>query len=74
MCDADLDYLGRDDFFQISETLKQEWLAYGIIQTEEEYNQKQVSFFRQHCYFTETSKKIREPKKQRHLEELNKRI
>jgi uncharacterized protein len=74
MCDADLDYLGRDDFFQISETLKKEWLAYGIIQTEEEYNQKQVSFFRQHNYFTETSRKIREPKKQKHLQELNKRI
>lgn len=74
MCDADLDYLGRDDFFQISETLKKEWLAYGIIATEEEYNQKQVSFFRQHHYFTETSRKTREPKKQKHLIELHKRL
>ena len=74
MCDADLDYLGRDDFFQISETLKKEWLAYGIVQTEEEYNRKQVSFFKQHNYFTETAKKFREPKKQEHLIELNKRL
>jgi uncharacterized protein len=74
MCDADLDYLGRDDFFQISETLKKEWLAYGIITDEEEYNHKQVSFFQQHNYFTETSRKIREPKKQKHLLELNKRL
>jgi uncharacterized protein len=74
MCDADLDYLGRDDFFQISETLKKEWLAYGIIKSEEEYNEKQVSFFKQHNYFTDTARKNREPKKQKHLIELNKRL
>jgi predicted metal-dependent HD superfamily phosphohydrolase len=74
MCDADLDYLGRDDFFQISETLKKEWLAYGIIKSEEEYNHKQVRFFDQHNYFTKTAKQIREPKKQKHLAELKKKI
>jgi uncharacterized protein len=74
MCDADLDYLGRDDFFQISETLKQEWLAYGVIKSEDEYNHKQVRFFRQHNYFTETSRQKREPKKQKHLQELKKRL
>jgi uncharacterized protein len=74
MCDADLDYLGRDDFFQISETLKKEWLAYGIVQSEEEYNEKQVRFFMQHTYFTDTAKQKREEKKQQHLSELKKRL
>jgi uncharacterized protein len=67
MCDADLDYLGRDDFFSISATLMQEWLAYGLISTEEEYNEKQVRFFTQHSYFTKTAIERREQKKQEHL-------
>ena len=74
MCDADLDYLGRDDFFQISETLKKEWLAYGLITNDEEYNHKQVQFFNQHNYFTQTARLTREPKKQKHLMELKKRL
>lgn len=74
MCDADLDYLGRDDFFAISETLKREWLAYGIVQTEEEFNRKQVQFFSQHHYFTQTSRDLRNAKKQEHLKELKRRI
>ena len=74
MCDADLDYLGRDDFFKISETLKREWLAYGLVSSEEEYNQKQVKFFEEHNYFTKTAKALREPKKHKHLLELKKRL
>src|SRR5215204_1526087 len=38
LCDADLDYLGRDDFFEISETLKAEWLAYKIVSSENDFN------------------------------------
>lgn len=74
MCDADLDYLGRSDFFRISETLKKEWLAYGIVSSEEEYNLKQVRFFGDHKYFTKTAKALREPTKQSHLIELKKRL
>jgi uncharacterized protein len=74
MCDADLDYLGRDDFFEISETLKQEWLAYGLISSDEEYNEKQLKFFQQHHYFTQTAKQKRELKKQKHLLELRTRV
>lgn len=74
MCDADLDYLGRDDFFRISRTLMQEWLAYGIVASEEEYNEKQVRFFTQHAYFTRTAIKSREKKKQEHLIQLKHRL
>lgn len=74
MCDADLDYLGRDDFFEISETLKQEWFAYGLIQSDEEYNEKQLRFFQDHHYFTSTARRIREPKKQQHLLELRAKV
>lgn len=70
MCDADLDYLGRDDFFTISENLKKEWLAYGIVSTEEQYNVKQIRFFEEHTYFTKSAKGKRDALKQIHLSRL----
>jgi predicted metal-dependent HD superfamily phosphohydrolase len=72
MCDADLDYLGRDDFFEISQTLKKEWMAFGLISSEQEWNNKQVIFFQQHRYFTKTAKEKREKKKYKHLLEIQK--
>jgi uncharacterized protein len=73
MCDADLDYLGRDDFFEISETLKKEWLAYEVVSSEREFNLKQIKFFQQHMYFTRTSNKRRGKQKEKHFIELQKR-
>ena len=70
MCDADLDYLGRHDFFTISDSLKKEWLAYQIIATEEEYNRKQINFFEQHKYFTKSAQAKRNLQKQLHLLKL----
>jgi predicted metal-dependent HD superfamily phosphohydrolase len=31
ICDADLDYLGRDDFEVIGEKLRQEFFVYGVV-------------------------------------------
>jgi uncharacterized protein len=72
MCDADLDYLGRDDFFEISNSLMKEWMAYGLVVSVEEFNSKQIKFFMNHSYFTSVAKDRRERKKQLHLEELKK--
>jgi uncharacterized protein len=68
ICDADLDYLGRDDFDVISSNLKKEVLLFGIAQTEAEWEEKQIHFIESHKYFTETCRKGRDPKK---LERLN---
>ena len=68
ICDADLDYLGRDDFELISNKLKKEVLLYGIAQTEAEWEEKQIQFIEAHRYFTETCRLGRDPKK---LERLN---
>lgn len=70
MCDADLDYLGRHDFFAISENLKKEWFAYNIIHSDDEYNRKQISFFEQHRYFTRSAHNKRHHQKQLHLSKL----
>lgn len=67
LCDADLDYLGRGDFFRIGNTLFAEMKHYGVLRTEREWNELQVRFLERHSYFTATSKRLREPVKQRHL-------
>ncbi len=72
LCDADLDYLGRDDFKRIGDTLFQELKAYEVLETEEAWNQMQVSFLEKHSFFTATNKKNRAHKKQKHLNALKK--
>ena len=74
ICDADLDYLGRDDFENISNTLKTEFMIYGIIKDEEEWDRLQISFFNSHQYFTKTSIRERCPVKSQHLARLKKRL
>ena len=70
LCDADLDYLGREDFFSIGSTLFEELKAYDLIGDEQVWNRLQVSFLSAHRFHTHTNKSLREPVKQRYLEEL----
>jgi predicted metal-dependent HD superfamily phosphohydrolase len=70
LCDADLDYLGREDFFSISEQLRQEFIIYGIVENEKDWQRRQIRFLDAHRYFTRTSQLQREPGKTRHLEKL----
>jgi predicted metal-dependent HD superfamily phosphohydrolase len=70
ICDADLDYLGRDDFFEISDRLRQEWEANGVKYSADEWIESQIAFLEQHQYFTATSQRKRAPTKQRHLDAL----
>lgn len=63
LCDADLDYLGRDDFFTIGQRLYQELLQKNIIQNEDQWNKIQIDFLGKHLYFTETNKQSRNPRK-----------
>ena len=74
ICDADLDYLGRDDFFDISQTLYQELKNKEIINKLDEWNKVQVSFFKQHLYFTKSKKKLRTPIKEKHLKIIEESI
>ena len=67
LCDADLDYLGRDDFPVINKRLKNELLAYGFIKDLNEWNELQVTFLSNHSYFTNSSVALREPVKRNHL-------
>lgn len=74
ICDADLDYLGRDDFHPIADTLKKELMAFGKITSDKEWDKIQVHFLEQHAYFTDSAKKYRAPKKAQHIEEVKRRL
>lgn len=74
ICDADLDYLGRDDFFKIGNYLFDELCMYGIISTENDWNKLQVRFLEGHRYFTKSAKVLRKAKKDEHLALIKSKI
>jgi predicted metal-dependent HD superfamily phosphohydrolase len=67
LCDADLDYLGREDFFKIGNYLFEELKAYKIVTTERDWNLLQIRFLEQHNYFTKIAIAIRKPQKELYL-------
>ncbi|MBZ0242177.1 MAG: HD domain-containing protein [Bacteroidales bacterium] len=61
LCDADLDYLGRDDYFIISHKLRLEWIK------TENYTRDLLSWYRfqqqflsSHTYFTAAARSLRQ--------------
>lgn len=67
ICDADLDYLGRDDFFKVGNGLFEELCMYGIIDSDYEWNKLQLNFLKKHKYFTRSAKTLRKPKKDEYI-------
>ena len=67
ICDADLNYLGRTDFFILGENLYKEMLAFGSIKNKEEWNKVQVDFMQKHHYFTPTAVRQNNPQKEKNL-------
>jgi len=74
LCDADLDYLGRDDFFTIGDTLFQELEYFGVLKGEEAWNRLQVAFLSKHYYLTPANINRRTAQKFIHLEEIERRL
>lgn len=70
LADADLDYLGRADFLPIANTLFEELRANGKAINLMDWNKMQISFLKQHKYFTKTSQDLRNRGKQKQLEKL----
>ncbi len=68
LCDADLDYLGRKDFFIHSFQLQLEWDLYKVRQTTlKEWFDIQVHFLSAHNYFTKSAALLRNEQKQKNL-------
>ena len=70
LCDADLDYLGREDFYSIAHTLKREWSEYGLVKNLREWYEQQVRFFEMHQYHTVSAQNLRNPKKKAYIDEM----
>ncbi len=71
ICDADLDYLGREDFFIHSFQLRLEWELHGVIKTTlAEWLAVQVRFLSGHSYYTKSAIALRNELKQKNLNEI----
>lgn len=63
LCDADLDYLGRDSYDVISRTLLDELIMTGKDIDDKQWLNIQIKFLEDHQYWTNHSKKNRAPQK-----------
>jgi hypothetical protein len=74
LADADLDYLGRDDFFTIGNKLYDELAMFGIITNERDWNLLQERFLESHNYHTATAISSRNAKKQQNLDIIKSKL
>jgi hypothetical protein len=74
LCDADLDYLGRDDFFILSNRLFKELCFEGLVKDEMEWDWQQADFMQNHHYHTANSIKLRQPKKEDYIKLVKSKI
>tara|TARA_Y100000994_G_scaffold222270_1_gene202408 strand:- start:221 stop:826 length:606 start_codon:yes stop_codon:yes gene_type:complete len=62
--DSDLEYLGSNDFENISEKLKEEWLLCGVVSSDKDFYKIQLDFLINHQFHTKfmrkTGKKLKE--------------
>lgn len=70
VCDADLDYLGRDDFEPIAATLFEELKVRDMVEDIPAWDSVQVRFLEAHAYWTASERKRRDAAKRRHLQHL----
>ncbi len=71
ICDADLDYLGREDFYMISHRLKLEWNIFNIKPTTlKQWYALQIEFLKNHQYFTVSAVETRRDGKLKNLREI----
>ncbi len=63
LCDADLDYLGRDSYDVISQTLLDELLMTGKDINDKQWLTIQIKFLEDHHYWTDYAKEHRAPQK-----------
>jgi uncharacterized protein len=71
ICDADLDNLGRPDFFIHSFRLKLEWELNGILTCDmKTWLKRQIKFLEDHTFFTKEAISSRNGKKMQNLDEI----
>jgi len=70
LSDADLDYLGREDYPELSEGLYREFLYFGVVQNEADWLDVQIRFLESHQFHTDWAKANRSKRKQELLDRL----
>lgn len=73
MCDADLDYLGRDDFHVIADYLRRELREHKKLDSDRLWDEIQIKFLNAHTYFTKSAIKLRQANKEKHIREIEER-
>ena len=75
LCDADLDHLGRDDFFKLDQKLRDGRRPRGLdVSDEEKWYEGTLKLMVNHRYYTESQKKRRKEKKQDNIKQLLKKL
>jgi len=74
LADADLDYLGREDYDLQSEKLYLEFLRDDILNHEKEWLEAQIRFLENHTYHTSFAKENRAGQKHKKLVELKQKL
>ncbi|RZK12957.1 MAG: DUF2179 domain-containing protein [Flavobacterium sp.] len=70
LCDADLHYIGTDDYETISHCLFEEFKRKDIVSTKKEWQEKQFRFMTSHRFFTKTAVSRYGGKKAEHIKKL----
>lgn len=70
MTDADLDSLGRVDFFERNQDLRNEQAALGKTYSDEDWFCAQYEFIRNHEFFTNAARTLRQDQKQKNIQAL----
>ncbi len=74
LADADLDTLGREDFFTLSLHLRSEMASRGQQFDELQWYARQLDFLSNHHYWTASARRLREEGKQKNIAELKRRL
>jgi len=75
LCDADLDNLGREDFFKLDEKLREGRCLRGIdVSDDVTWYRSTLEFLKKHHYYTESQKKLREKGKQKNIKRLSEKL
>jgi predicted metal-dependent HD superfamily phosphohydrolase len=75
LCDADLDNLGREDFFKLDGKLRDGRRARGLdVSDNAKWYRGTLEVLNKHKYYTESQKKLREEGKQKNIQQLLKKL
>ena len=72
LADADLDYLGRNDYDKLSRRRVKELYHYSVVSNQKQWLDAQIKFLENHTYHTDFAKKHRDKSKSKKLEQIKK--